>query len=176
MIWTTLERLAIPGLALLLSACGGSSETTPIPSAPVIANPPATCGIGNTLAEKLVGVWKRACYESGGSWETDIYVFRNDGSHTSIVTYYNGPNCTGDALPVTNEGTYVLGNEITTTSGITATELDIEIVPLAGGGTNTAYDIVYIDDTSTLYMADYPAFAADFRPTTLDFTKPLRCQ
>ncbi len=177
MLTIRIRHRALPLLlAPLLAACGGGGgNTNPLPTTPAIPNPPATCAAGTTLAERLVGTWKRGCHEVGGSWETDIHVFRADGSYTGITTFYNGTDCTGDALPVTNNGTYVLGNPVTTAGGLEATEIDITIEALAGG-TNTKYDIVYIDGTDTLYMATFPAFAADSRPDALDFTLPLRCQ
>ncbi len=165
---TTISRaLALLLPCIALSACGGGS------SSPVAgpALPPASCGVGSTIAEQIIGTWQRQCLNNGGgSYDIETRTFRADGSYAITTRDYSDSSCSNyTGLSITNSGSYTLGPALTTSGGLAANEIDMEIVPLGGGGTNTRYDIVRFDtSTRRLYMSTFGAYTPSGRPDTLD--------
>jgi len=158
---------------LAVAACGGGS------SAPTPASSPTTCGEGSTIAGQIIGVWQRQCSDNGGgSYEILVRTFNTNGTYSETTRDYSDAACTSSTgLTITVSGTYILGPTITTSSGLTANEIDIEIVPLAGGGTNTIYDIVRFDATSSqLYLSRFGGFTPTSRPDALDLVAYHVCK
>ena len=167
---------------LTLTACGGGGSS----SNPTSSNTsPATCGQGSSLSEQLVGRWQQVCTDNGGgSYDLNIRSFYADGTYSQTTKDYSDANCTNSTglPPITNTGTYSLGNLVTVTTDEAtpqshlAYEIDMTWPALAGG-TNTEKNIVYIDPSIQLYMGTYSEFnpSAPY-PDTLNMTNFYTCQ
>ena len=124
-----------------------------------------------TKTSNLQGTWVTDCFDVAegvyGKMTRDI----NGSSVTDTVSGYSDSSCNtllGSSTPEYYK--IVIGNPVTTTSGKSATELNV--TPLNGDTEN--YDIYSIID-GKLYFGDSPGTSAATRPETLDlvifFTK-----
>ena len=129
------------------------------------ASPPTTEPAPIDLTT-LEGTWM---YCDGAGVGTEITF--GSGGYTIYSTAYQDPDClikTGSEL--WGEGTYIIGNSITTLGGLIATEFD---------GVNelgeSFYDLVYIAQ-GQLYFGDYATAdgtTPENRPTDIDLTLSL---
>lgn len=147
----------------------GDGSTSPTPgdssSGGIDAQPPTTEPPSFDLTT-LEGTWM-LCDGTGLGAEITF----SNGSYSVYSTAYQEPDClTRTSSSLSGEGTYIIGNSITTTSGLVATELD---------GVNELgenfYDLVYIDQ-GLLYFGDYATADGSIpenRPTDIDLTVSL---
>ena len=111
----------------------------------------------------LEGAWK-LCDGTGSGVEIEF----SSGSYFVYSTTYDGVNCgTVVDVQLAEQGLYVIGNSITTSSQLVVNEIDI--TNDLGG---TQYDLYYIDQ-GQLYFGDSTTGAGtspETRPTDLNFT------
>ncbi|MEE9319068.1 MAG: hypothetical protein V3U76_01360 [Granulosicoccus sp.] len=111
--------------------------------------------------ETLQGSWLTPCAESSIS----KLVFAGDVVAGNVADF-NDAECVILLENTAFEGTYVLGDSVTTSSGMQATEIDI--TDKVSGATTMS--IVFIQD-DMLYLGDADLVAEVARPDTLNFNR-----
>jgi len=134
-------------LLLFLSACGTSNNET-----------------GNNLLD-LDGTWVSNCYlDDPGEYTVDTFIFSGNNFETSYKIW-NNSSCIGTHIDSdSGSGTFTVGNEVTTASGLTAIEVDFEIN--FNGQTFTVLDIIR-QNGNEFYYGTY--IGLNTRPTDLNF-------
>lgn len=133
---------------------------------------------------ELQGVWESDCFvvtgEDGASDAPQVHTIAIDGDQAEQdVEIYDENDTTCSGAPIFEPfmlWRYEVGDEITTTGGVTAREIDVELLedPDGVGEHDEEYDIFRLeDDDNTLYFGDEAGLSPEDRPDTLDFTKPF---
>jgi len=144
-ITNTLKGIVCLLIASILYGCGSDDEST------------------GTSSNYLTGTWTQSCTDNGGNTsKTSILVFENTSSITITEKIYGDDTCSIDLLSThTLVGTYTLGGDVITTTGETATEIDVTMTEENGNAIpvafrRTGYRIVYVNGDN-LYGGDEQA-------------------
>ncbi|MES9969876.1 MAG: hypothetical protein ABW092_07550 [Candidatus Thiodiazotropha sp.] len=164
----------LPGvfsLILIMQGCGGGGGSSD--------NPTDTSDTGNgsnsDQASQLAGRTWQLCNQFSATSTLFTQEYTETGFAATYNTYQND-SCSG--TPFTSDeivsGTYTVGGDVTTTGGVTATELDYHVTsafgsPLPVADQYSLYDIYYIDNDA-LYFSDESSTEAQSRPDTIDFS------
>ncbi|CAA0125585.1 Uncharacterised protein [BD1-7 clade bacterium] len=115
----------------------------------------------NGEINEFIGLWKVDCYK-GFSGTFD---FQSD-FYSSDIEYYEDENCIGNPYQsLTRTASVKYGNQITTDSGVVATELDIIVTD--GDSEDVTLDLIYRDGNK-LYAGQTSEYST-VRPTDIDF-------
>lgn len=128
---------------------------------------------GESNATELEGTWVTTCLmESSGSFE-DTITFSGNTFSTSGKEYADTA-CSVFDTNYSASGTFVIGNAMTTSSGLSAKEIDVTLLKIDGAGVSiNVYDIYRIDGEK-LYFGDdslLDATSVANRPIDLDFNE-----
>ena len=126
----------------------------------------------------LLGTWERVCMSVGNTHFIVTSSFSSLGEMITKQVFYEDENCTvenGDTNYV--QSNYRIGEEITTTDGVTARKIDFDLKQTVFNGVKqdpfpiTSYAI-YLVQGETYYQANFngvvPIIETN-RPTTLDY-------
>lgn len=132
---------------------------------------------------ELQGVWQSNCFvvpgEDGASDAPQIQTVDIDGDRAEVdAAIYDETDTTCAGATIVEASIvwrYEVGEEITTSGGVTAREIDVEVVedPADVTDFDEEFDIFHInDDGNTLYFSADAAPRSEDRPDTLDFDRP----
>lgn len=123
-------------MLFILSGCGGSSNS----------------GGENTTTE-LEGNWKSLCTPFLGS-SFDLTIIFTGNTFSATSSSYNDESCVTLDEATIDTGTFTIGNALTTTSGLSAKEINITTLISDGMTVNsTEYDIFSIMNNN-LFLGD----------------------
>lgn len=163
----TLRLIVTLAIALIISACGGGGG-----------------GGGENANTVLEGTWKKSCGVGIGEdpnnanlYDEVTLVFTNTNQFASIKNYTDSGCTQLQEEPFAN-ATIAIGNPVTTTGMLAATEIDSTIANPSGPFQAQAFDIFFIDNNNVrpiLYFGDRQnsgdGTTAQTRPTTLDLSR-----
>jgi hypothetical protein len=148
-------RFYIFFILVLIASCSGDSDS------PDLNNP-----------VDLDGHWISNCYlDDDDYYKIDEFIFNGNTFETSYQTWDN-ENCEGDPVDSdSGEGTFSVGDLITTPSSIYAYEIDFEVD--YNGSTFTILDLIHVEG-DVFYFGEYIHYS--MRPTDIDFNIALTRQ
>ncbi len=139
--------LLIVLLALVVSACGGSSTNS-----------------DDMTNNEFIGSWRLACHDS----VSGIYTFTSE-FYLADYTEYENPDCTGEVVREGKiESPITYGDKVTAESGVSATELDIFFD--VEGNTLIALELIYRDGNILYFGVDTEN---EMRPSDINFDVQL---
>lgn len=160
-----------------LIACGGGSSSDKNSD----DNVDTTTGIinANNTPTILEGTWHKACGPIESQFPEDGYdivtiTFTLNQLYSDIENYIDA-SCSQPFPDLPNPTAYsiiAIGEEVMTTGGLMATQVDTEITQSSNPDVfvDRTYDIFYID-TDNLYLGDYEADTPENRTNTLSFDR-----
>jgi len=129
----------------------------------------------NEAATELEGTWRTTCLydDYWDSYDTGSITFSGNTFSSSGVEYSDSA-CTVIEESYSSTGTFVIGSFVTTSSGLSAKEIDMTLLTMDGNNfTYTFYNIFRVD-SARLYNGDndgdYDGNSIDKRPIDLDFS------
>lgn len=164
--------LSLALLVLMVAACSKSNNNDNDP------NPDANDQGGSGTASTIVGTWAKVCTEAGpGVYVITTHSYASTGVYSDFTDFYSDASCsTATGTVKTSDGSYVLGMDLTTSSGLAATEIDVTFTSAKlngvelGGTPFTFYDIVRIDGNTFYDGAGEASLQESGRVNDLDFT------
>ena len=135
---------------ILLSSCGSENSETE--------------GEARKLLPNLDGAWISNCYlDSDLTYTIDEFIFL-DQDVVGKFTSYSDPECDGTSIESgVGSGTFTLGEEITTPTGLKAFEIDITI----RGFSSILLDLIYLE-SDQLKFGKSVSLDNDIRPEDID--------
>ena len=176
-------------LSIVLAACGDGGESDPAPVGATGGTTGGTTGGGSGVTA-LEGTWKKTCGIGEGEDPANPNAFYDAVTLTFIGNNFDSDiknySDTGCSMPIpvapnpTAKGTFTVGNSLTTTGGLQASEIDTHITEFNGAPFDIDdFDIFHID-VNTLYFGDISGAkdgtSSALRPGTLDFNRVFRRQ
>ncbi len=153
----------------IITACGGGGSNTPANTVNIVSTPTV-----------LEGSWKKSCSVSDpldpGTTYDIITLSFTGNSFTSDIKNYSDSLCTTPfsyAPNPTASGYIEIGNQVTTTGGLNATELDSHITTFNGAPFIEDDYTIFIIQNNVLLMADdyddiLDGSTAQLRPDTIN--------
>lgn len=123
----------------------------------------------NTEMSQFNGLWENTCSELSinnptiGIPSTTISIYFiehmtfNDGNYTSESTIYTDVNCTIEKIGFGNSytGTYVVKEQVTTSSGLTPNRVTLEAVNLINPTATQTYEYLLLRQNNILYLGNW---------------------
>ncbi len=151
-----------------------------------------TTVVSNGTATELEGSWVDVCVEiypayevngtiTPGSYESGITTFSGN-TFTYSGADYSDSECTIVEETYINTGTFIIGDSMTTSSGLSAKNIDIAIVTMDGRNVSYKFYDIFKIDGDRLYFGDqgsydeneddweYSGLTVEKRPIDLDFS------
>lgn len=147
----------------------------------------------DTTLPTLVGVWNSSCINDDSDpedEESSLYTYEFTETEVTLKqTIYSGFSCEQQLIELIISGTYVVGESVTTPSGVDATELDFILTSAFNSFgyeyedyNYTALDLFVIEGTY-LYLGDKSESGSDddesettIRPEEIDYNSALELQ
>ncbi|MAA65553.1 MAG: hypothetical protein CL581_12330 [Alteromonadaceae bacterium] len=178
--------LAFTLASTLMAGCGGSSDSSDQGTNSSGTGSESDSSQGgndndstNPTGEATVleGTWRKQCGPVAGQEHSDIVTLTFTGNtFTSDIENYLDAGCNvpyAEAPNPTASGTFVLGEDVMLSSGVTATELDSHITQFDGAPFDIdEYNVIYIQG-DILYTGEGEADSPQQRPTSLDYNRPF---
>ena len=130
----------------------------------------------------LLGTWTSECHLTPqGNDNIITRAFGQEGVANVTIQAFESDSgtCSGTPTEINAVFNYEIGNMLTTDSGVTAQELDAELVSDPQGvftGSSDTFDIFHIDANNVLYFSVGGADSAAQRPTSINFNAPYARQ
>lgn len=130
----------------------------------------------------LLGTWTSECHLTPqGNDNIITRAFGQEGVANVTIQAFQSDSgtCSGTPTEINAVFNYEIGNMLTTDSGVTAQELDAELVSDPQGvftGSSDTFDIFHIDANNVLYFSVGGADSASQRPTSINFNAPYARQ
>ncbi|MFT2110104.1 hypothetical protein [Marinomonas sp. 2405UD68-3] len=151
--------------SLLLGGCGGGGGGG--------GGGSSSSTSGNASA--LIGSWVTPCNDSSDGTSSKSEITYSSSEIQALHFDYSDLSCVTKSSTETVIGKYVVGNDVTTSSGVIATEIDFFAESINGESISEdiGYTIFYID-SGKLYLGDHANDAVDGtspskRPIDVDF-------
>ena len=130
----------------------------------------------------LLGTWTSECHLTPqGNDNIITRAFGPEGAANVTIQAFQSDSgtCSGTPTEINAVFNYEIGNALTTDSGVTAQELDAELVSDPQGvftGSSSTFDIFHIDANNVLYFSVGGADSEAQRPTSINFNVPYARQ
>ena len=128
-----------------------------------------SCGSDDSNTTELEGIWVGPCDSFLDGTSENAILTISGNTYTYTGKGYSDSTCSlSDGSSVSDSGTFIIGNSLTTSSGLPAREID-----LFSPNEDPEYDIYNISNAK-LYLGDFTAekngTSAANRPVDLDFS------